>query len=131
MIFLIAYTINSNYYDTAFYLQTACVVIASIHIWIQPYQSNLLNGLDGVMLLLMVQANSFAYIKDLLTTILEIMTIILPLIMFCAIFIRKGIHSFRKKKHHYQYVNINNDDIDDGVAAEEDVIRYVLLAIAS
>ena len=105
VIFLIAYTVNSNYYDMAFYLQTACVVIASIHMWIQPYQSYLLNGLDGVMLLLMIQANGFAYIKDSLTTILEIMTIILPLIMFCAFFTRKGIHSCRKKERHYRYVN--------------------------
>ena len=120
VIFLIAYTINSNYYDTAFYLQTACVVIASIHIWIQPYQSNLLNGLDGVMLLLMIQANSFAYIKDSLTIVLEIMTITLPLIIFCAFFIRKGIHSCRKKERYYRYVNINNDD---GVTAEENIIR--------
>ena len=121
VIFLFAYTINSNYYDTAFYLQTACVVIASIHIWIQPYQSNLLNGLDGVMLLLVIQATGFAYIKDSLTTVLEIMTITLPLIIFCAFFIRKGVHSCRKKERHYRYVNINNDD---GVTAEENIIRY-------
>ena len=65
VIIVIAYSFNSNYYGTAFYLQTACVVIATIHIWIQPYQSNLLNGLDGVMLLLMVQANGFTYLNDL------------------------------------------------------------------
>ena len=129
VIFLIAYTINSNYYDMAFYLQTACVVIASIHMWIQPYQSYLLNRLDGVMLLLMIQANGFAYIKDSLTTILEIMTIILPLITFCAFFTRKGVHSCRKKERHYRNVNINNADIDDGVAQEENIIRYVLLII--
>ena len=125
VIFLIAYSLNSNFYGTALYLQTACVVIASIHMWIQPYQSNLLNGLDGVMLLLMVQANGFAYMNDSLTTILEMMIIILPLILFCAFFIRKGIHSRRKKERHYRYVNINNADIDDGVAAEENIIRYV------
>ena len=94
--------------------------------WIQPYQSNLLNGLDGVMLLLMVQANGFTYLNDLLTIILEIMTIILPLILFCAFYIRKGIHSCRKKERHYRYVNINNADIGDGVAAEENIIGYIL-----
>ena len=126
VIFLITYSLNSNYYDMAFYLQTACVIIASIHMWIQPYQSNLLNGLDGVMLLLMIQANSYAYVNDSLTIVLEIITITLPLILFCAFFIRKAIYPCRKKECYYHYVNIDNADIDDGVAAEENIIRYVL-----
>ena len=131
VIFLIAYSLNSNYYDMAFYLQTACVVIASIHMWIQPYQSNLLNGLDGVMLLLMIQANSYAYVNGSLTTVLEIVTIALPLILFCAIFIMKGIYSCRKKGRRYRDINIDNADIDDGEAAEENIFRQVLLTIAT
>ena len=128
-IVLIAFSFNSNYYDTAFYLQAACVVIASFHIWIQPYKSTLLkfNGLDGVILLLMILANSYVYMNSSLTTLLGIITILLPLILSCAIFIRKSIKSCRKKNRCYRYVNINSADIDDGVAAEENIIRYVLL----
>ena len=56
VIFLIVYHFNSDidYYNLLFYLQTTFIVIAVIHIWIQPYQSELLNALDGVILLLMV-----------------------------------------------------------------------------
>ena len=125
VIILIAFSFNSNYYDTAFYLQAACVAIASFHIWIQPYKSALLNGLDGVILLLMILANSYVYMNSSLTTVLGIITILLPLILFCSIFITKGIKSCRKKEHHYRYINISNSDIDDGVTAEENIIRYV------
>ena len=127
VISLIAFSFSSNYYDTAFYLQAACVVIASFHTWIQPYKSALLNGLDGVILLLMILTNSYVYMNSPLTTLLGIITILLPLILFCAIFIRKSIKSCRKKNRRYCYVNINSADIDDGVAAEENIIRYVLL----
>ena len=75
----------------------------------------------------MIQANSYAYVNDSLTTVLEIVTITLPLTLLCAIFIRKTIHSCRKKESHYRYMYINNADTDDGEAAEENIIRYFLL----
>ena len=131
VIFLIAYSfnVNNNSYDTAFYLLTTCVVITSVHIWIQPYQSNLLNALDGIMLLLMIQVNGFAYVNGPLTISLELITILLPVILVCSVFITKGIHSCRKKEHRYHNINISNADIDDGVTAEENIIRFVSLTI--
>ena len=131
VIFLIAIISSSNYYDTAFYLLAVCVVIAGVHIWIQPYKNALLNVLDGVILLLMILANSYAYVNNSLTTVLEIITIALPLILFIMTFITKGICSCRKKRRHYRYVNINNTDTNDGVAAEENIIRYVSLIVAT
>ena len=128
VVILIAFSIYSDYNDTAFYLLAACVIIAGIHTWIQPYKSALLNRLDGVMLLLMILANSYVYINNnSLTTVLEIITIVLPLILFIVTFVRKDIDSCRKKRRHYGYVNINNTDTNDGVAAEENIIRYVSL----
>ena len=122
MIILIAFSFNSDYYDTALYLQAACVVIASFHVWIQPYKSTLLNGLDGVMLLLMILANvGSVYMNNSLTTFLDIMTIVLPLILFITIFIKKGIYSCRKIDCRYRYVNINDADNDEEVVAEKSV----------
>ena len=58
VIFLIIYIFNSDYSNMLFYLQTACVVITMIHMWIQPYQSDFLNTFDGIMLLCIVRIRS-------------------------------------------------------------------------
>ena len=133
VIFAIILSSNRSYYDTAFYLLAASIIIAGIHMWIQPYRRPLLNGLDGIVLLLIILANSYVYMNNWLTTVLEIITLMLPLIFFLVVFISKGIRSCRKKEHHYRYhyVNINNDDVDDEVAAEENIIRFVSLTITS
>ena len=111
VIFLIAYNFNSNYYNTVFYLQTACVVIAMIHALIQPYQSNSLNALDGAMLLLMIQANAFIAVDDSTFIINGMIVILLPILLFSTFIIRKAIISYKKKKRRYGYDCINNADI--------------------
>ena len=129
VILLIIYSLNYNYYDTLFYLQVACVVIALIHIWIQPYQSDVLNALDGVMLLLMIQGSSYVVVNDTIFLIVAVMLISLPLIFFSTIVIRKVNYSCSKKKHRCR---INNADVYDRVAAEENIIlRYVHSYVAS
>ena len=62
VIMLITYYANDDYDYMIYYLQTACVVIAMTHIWIQPYKNDLLNKLDTVILLVMllvVNVNTF------------------------------------------------------------------------
>ena len=54
VIMLITYYANDDYNYMIYYLQTACVVIAMTHIWIQPYKNDLLNKLDTVILLIML-----------------------------------------------------------------------------
>ena len=44
---------NRDYYNMLYYLQTTCLIIAMIHGYIQPYKSNLLNGLGGLILFLL------------------------------------------------------------------------------
>ena len=94
-----------------FYLQTACVVIAIVHVLIQPYQSNSLNALDGAMLLLMIQANAFIAVDDSTFIINGMIVILLPILLFSTFVIRKAIVSYKKKKRRYGYDRINNADI--------------------
>ena len=42
VLILIPYIGNRNYYNMLYYLQTACIIIAMIHGYMQPYKSNLL-----------------------------------------------------------------------------------------
>ena len=125
IIFLPIYIFNSDYSNMLFYLQTACVVIAMIHMWIQPYQNEFLNAFDGVILLcivLEVNINTFPFLKSL-TTEVSIMTILFPLSLLSFIAIKKVIHFCLMKWHHRHYDPINGfvDDKRDS----DVVIRYV------
>ena len=125
IIFLILYTFNTNYYDMLFYLQTACVVIAMIHVWIQPYQNEFLNALDSVMLLcivLEVNITMFPYLKNMATEV-SLVIVIFPLILLSAIIIKKMLHFCLMKWHHRHY-NPINDFVDDERISDV-VIRYV------
>ena len=135
VIFLIVYIFNSNYYNMLFYLQTACIIIALIHMWFQPYHDELLNALDGVMLLVMVlivNINTFSFLHNV-TTELSLILIILPLFLFCTIAVKEVVHSCIKKKyrigvamgsHARHYVQIDNaDNGGDEVAGQHMVLR--------
>ena len=54
VIMLITYFANDDYNNMIYYLQTACVVIAMTHIWIQPYKNDILNVIDTTILLIML-----------------------------------------------------------------------------
>ena len=110
-----------------FYLQTTCVVIAMIHIWIQPYQNEFLNAFDGIMLLcivLGVNINIFPFLKSL-TTEVSIVIVLFPLSLLSFIAIKKAIHFCMMKWHHRHYDPII-DFVDDKRVSDV-VIRYVAM----
>ena len=125
VIFLIVYIFSSNYYDMMFYLQTACVIIAMIHMWFQPYRNEILNALDGVMLLLIIlEANIYTvpFFKNV-TTEIALILVIIPLILFSTIAI-KNMFSVCLKKWYYRHCN-PIDDYDERLANL--LIRYISL----
>ena len=91
MIFLIVYVGNGNYYNMLYFLQTACIIIAMIHGWVQPYKNNLLNGLDEVILLILVLVVNVSTFSVLSLVALEISTVLLllPLLLLSLVAIRK------------------------------------------
>ena len=124
VIFLIVYNFNSNYSNMLFYLQTACVVIVMIHIWVQPYHNEFLNIFDGVMLLcivLEVNINTFPFLKSM-TTVVSIVIVMFPLILLSIIAIKKVIH-FCMMKWHYRHYDHVDDFVDDGRVSDI-VLRY-------
>ena len=116
VIFLIVYIFSSNYYDM-FYLQTACVVIAMIHMWFQPYRNKVLNALDGVMLLLIilvVNIDTVPFLKNV-TTEIALILVTIPLISFSTVAI-KNMSNVCLKKWYYRNYNPIDDDDDERVA---------------
>ena len=102
VLILIAYIGNRNYYNMLYYLQTACIIIAMIHGYIQPCKSDLLNKLDGLILLIMVlvvNLNTFPSFSLSVSSGILVVLVILPLLLFCFVAIRNFLsyHCKRKK----------------------------------
>ena len=104
---------NSNYDSMLFYLLLTCVVIATVHMWLQPYKNKFLNIFDGLLLQLMLVAvivSSFDFLQ-FATTELALVLVIFPLIVICiAAIIKKSLHY---KRYQYFAINDGSDDDDD------------------
>ena len=102
VIFLIVYNAIKSYYNMLFYLQTACVVMVLIHLWFQPYKKRLLNALDGLVLLLIVfivNINTYPVWKDKKIDVAVVIIVILPLLLISSVAIK---YSLKKYQHrHY------------------------------
>ena len=93
---VIALVCISNFNNLLYYVQTVCIIAALIHTWIQPYKSERLNTLDGVILLIMVlivNLNLFVFSRS--STILIVITVMaFPLLLSCFIYF---VNFFKKK----------------------------------
>ena len=84
VILFIVYAGNTDYYKMLYNLQTACIIITMIHVCFQPYKNILLNALDGVILLilvLVVNLNTFSFLSSISSTIL----VLLPLLLLICL----------------------------------------------
>jgi len=119
VIMLIVFVGNINYYNMLFYLQTACIIIAMIHIGIQPYQDDSLNALDGLILLIMVlvvNLNTFPFLQSI-TAEISIILISLPLILLCFMIIRNKIYVCVQNCHYHR------DEYDYDFEEEEQLLN--------
>ena len=117
VIFLIVYVGNGDYYKMLYYLQTACIIIAMIHMSFQPYKNNLLNALDGVILLilvLVVNLSTFSFLPSVLSTVLFLLPLLL---LICFVAIRKLFSHCHNRRNNrmllYNPVEAYGGDKDD------------------
>ena len=136
VIITIVYFGNNDYYEMLYYLQTACVVIAMFHIWIQPYISDFLNAFDGIVLLtiiLVVNANTFTFLSSA-TSVIIIVLVLLPLIVFCVASSKKLILHYTKSQDQQQYNLIDDanhvDNITDDMDNNMNNGRYIAICWA-
>ena len=110
VIFLLAYTGNVDFHKMQFYLQTACVFIAIIHVWLQPYKNEFINSLDSVILLIMVlfvNVGTFEFLNPFVTEI-TLALVIFPLFIFACVGVNKLIQRYvlkRKPSKEYNFVD--------------------------
>ena len=82
---LIAIAFNSDFDNALYYLQAISVIIVTIHVLAQPYRSNTLNVLDGIILLtmiLVINLQSYSFVSSTTITLV----IILVMIPLCVSF---------------------------------------------
>ena len=109
VILLIVFLGNSNYNGMLFFLQITCIIIATIHMWVQPYKSASLNIFDGLILQIMVVSvaiNTFTFLQPAATE-LVLIVVIFPLFVMCAIGIRQII---RRKLCGGEYTTLRSGD---------------------
>ena len=85
---IIGITFANNFNDALYYLQTAGITIVMIHVWFQPYKSDTLNMVDGIILLtmiLIINLGSYTFIRST-TIVLVIILVNFPLILSLGIF---------------------------------------------
>ena len=90
------------------YLQTACIIIVAIHVWIKPYKNETLNILDGIILLtiiLVVNLNSFTFSTPLTTAIIVIL-VVFPLLLSC---LTGKFLSFMKCRWNHKNIDSNQE----------------------
>ena len=103
--------------------------------WFQPYHNELLNALDGVILLVMVllvNINTFTSLHNGITEI-SLILVIVPLLLFCTVAVKKIIHTCVEKKYrvgsrgshacHYRQIDIAGDNGENEMAEQCMVLR--------
>ena len=111
VIILIVYIGNGDYYNMLYYLQTACIIIVMIHGWVQPYKNALLNGLDEVILLvlvLIINLNTFSFLSSVSSEI-SVVLLLIPLLLICLVAIRKFLHH-RFNREYRELHNVCEDE---------------------
>ena len=104
----------SNFNNGLYYLQTACIIIVSIHVCIKPYKNEALNVLDGIILLmivLVVNLNSFTF--PISSTIsIVVIVVILPLLLSCLIYAYVKRSLLVDKIHTWICKKIDTNNVD-------------------
>ena len=96
---LIAMAFNSDFDNALYYLQAISVIIVTIHVWVQPYKSDTLNVLDGIILLtmiLVINLQSYSFVSSTtiaLVIILVVIPLCVSLIFFFYFYIQKFLQA--------------------------------------
>lgn len=124
LIFLIVFVANENYSNMVYYLHTVCIVIAMIHIWVQPYGKEFLNAWDGIILLAMVLVvNLSTFTSSLPAVEIAVVLVLFPILLLFLILVAKligfAVILYQRKSTQYKIV--------EEEANKDAMLRYVYL----
>ena len=114
---------SSNELVASYVLIVACVIIALIHLTVKPYNNEILNKFDGVILHLIICIVALPLIDDFdspLVTTTSFMLVILPLLIFIALTLFLHKDDLKKIAKHVTFnCQIPNNNNNDGVISND------------
>ena len=135
VLIVIVIVISSDDFTSRYLLVAACTFIALIHLVIRPYNNNLLNNLDGIILQLMILVVGLSPVDNLNSQISVAMSAILlatPLSIFIAMKLlihqksikQKVLHSkFRRVKHQNEKKMVSTSKGDINIIIDDNMRR--------
>ena len=107
---------SSNEFVANYLLTTVCGIVGLIHLMLKPYNKEILNELDGIILHLIIFVAVLAFLDDIdspsvMTTVYAL--VLLPLLIFCgmACFLHK--HDLKKIITHFNFRNRSHNSSND------------------
>ena len=123
---------SSNDIVANYMLIVTCGLIALIHLIIRPYNNEILNKLDGIILHLVIFAAALPLLDDFdspLVITIAFISIILPLLKFLAMTLYLHKDDLKKIITHftfkYESLNSTNDDVNDNEAPMSEFYNVV------
>ena len=123
---------SSNDFVANYMLIVICGIIALIHLMIKPYNNEILNKLDGIILHLMIFATALPLFDDFdspLVITIAFVLIILPLLIFLAMAFYVNKDDFKKLISHFTFKDESPNSTNDDVNNNETPMREFCIVV--
>ena len=131
VIIIIIIANSSNELVASYVLIVACVIIALIHVMMKPYNNEILNKFDGVVLQLIILISALPLVDDFnspLVIIMSFVLVILPLIILFAVTLFLYKDNLKKFAAHFSSRSqAPNNDNDADISNETPMKEFHLI----
>ena len=131
LIIIIIIANSSNELVASYVLIVACVIIALIHVMMKPYNNEILNKVDGVVLQLIILISALPLLDDFdspLVIIISFVLVILPLIILFAVTLFLYKDNLKKFAAHFSSRSQTpNNDNDADISNETPMKEFHLI----
>ena len=122
---------SSNEMITSYFLIVACGIIALVHVMVKPYNNEILNKFDGVVLQLIIFISALPLVDDLdspLVIIISFILVILPLIILTVVTLFLHKDNLQKFAAHFSSRSQTpNNDNDADISNETPMREFHLI----
>ena len=126
VIMIIVIANSSNEFITSYVLIVACGIIALVHVMVKPYNNEILNKFDGVVLQLIIFIAVLSLFNDFdssIVIIISLLLVILPLVIFIALIL--FLHKDNLKKFVTRFSSSSNNGNDTVISNEAPMREFL------
>ena len=132
VIIIIVIANSSNEFIASYVLITASAIIALIHVMVKPYNNEVLNKFDGVVLQLIILISVLPLLDDFdspIVIMISFLLVILPLVMLIALVLFLHKDNLKKFVAHFSSRSQTPNNDNDAVISNETPMREFDLVI--